>query len=75
MKMFLSLVSSVILNFSLKTCHCIDVFFLFFIQTLTVYDILKDDKKIEVLCPNIDLETVNFPQLLIWELEAYSLSG
>ncbi|KDR18757.1 hypothetical protein L798_06435 [Zootermopsis nevadensis] len=43
------------------------------IQTLTIYDILKDDKKIEILYPNIGLESVNFPQLLIWELEAYSL--
>jgi hypothetical protein len=43
-------------------------------QTLTIYDILKDDKKIEILCPDIDFEAVNFQQLLIWELEAYSLS-
>jgi len=41
---------------------------------LTVFDILKDDKKIENLTPNIDLEAANFPQLLIWELEAYSIS-
>jgi len=26
------------------------------------------------LSPNIDLEAANFPQLLIWELEAYSIS-
>lgn len=52
-----------------------NVFFsLFFMQILTVYDILKDDKKIEILCPDINFEAVNFQQLLILELEAYSLS-
>jgi hypothetical protein len=41
---------------------------------LTVFDILKDDKKIENLSPNIDLEAANFAQLLLWELEAYNIS-
>lgn len=26
------------------------------------------------MSPNIDLEAADFPQLLIWELEAYSIS-
>jgi hypothetical protein len=43
-------------------------------QILTIYDILKADKKIEILCPDINFEAVNFQDLLILELEAYSLS-
>ncbi|PNF23528.1 hypothetical protein B7P43_G05592 [Cryptotermes secundus] len=55
-------------NYAL-TENCKDV------QILTIYDILKEDGKIGILCPDISLEAVNFQQLLILELEAYSLSS
>ncbi|KAJ4441506.1 hypothetical protein ANN_11362 [Periplaneta americana] len=43
------------------------------VQNLTVYDILQEDKaKIEIRAPNINLEEVNCPQLMLWELEAHS---
>ncbi|XP_069679474.1 uncharacterized protein [Periplaneta americana] len=43
------------------------------VQSLTVCDILQEDEaKIQIWAPNVNLEEVNCPQLLLWELEAYS---